>query len=308
MKTIITTALILFSAIAAAQESTITKVIKDGQVYNLNEAFSSREYFIDTSTGSETITDADITTAGKKVWNEYTTNDTITYSGAYGSTGIPHIHEALADSIYIKQSDGIKFFVEGQADSVQANGLVAYTRSPITAIVKTAGEVSFYGNVTQHTETGSAPLDPNQLLWDGAGIEGYPNSTGQPPGNWSQVSATYSLESTTVFDGTTAVNVLGSDNTTHIRTSEASYNPAGYAGGKTYTFTCKVYVVSGTPADSRVTLYDVTGGSIISNTATQTGVWEDLTVTFTPSSAGGFRLYLYAGGQTIYDRMKLVEN
>lgn len=161
---------------------------------------------------------------------------------------------------------------------------------------------------------GCPPVPAGQLLEDWAGVDGYCDSTGEPGAGWLEiptnpaVGGDFSVETTTVFQGTTAINVVGTSAAHHIRTN--LWTPSGFADTNTYTFTCKVYVVSGTLADIDVALYDGTGGFVYTNNPTATGEWQTLTLAnWNPASSSTFRIYLFSGnGEVIFDQMLLVQD
>ena len=130
-------------------DPTVTYFIKDAPS---TSAPAELAYNFQSNTGSITLADSDIVLSGSKVWTRFTTNDTITVPTGITNLYVPFGLEALADSIYIKKGVGVDFYVEGVTGAITTDGLVAYTRSPISGVFDGANSVSFYGNVTQYTE------------------------------------------------------------------------------------------------------------------------------------------------------------
>lgn len=158
--------------------------------------------------------------------------------------------------------------------------------------------------------TDSCTIPVGQLAGDWAGVDGYCDSTGQPTGDWVELSGGVFSVSSSAYQGTTCIRLVGNDYNSQIRTNQITWLPAGVVNTDVIEVTAKVYVESTLDAvgDIYMVLYDNVAGFGTPARATTIGAWHDLTASLTVQSNEGIRLYFYAYGEARFDKIKLVNN
>lgn len=159
------------------------------------------------------------------------------------------------------------------------------------------------GNVIQVDNLKIVPVH----LYDGiAGAEGSPDATAEPPNNWSlNGTAVDAVETTTVLQGTTALNASGSASGDYIWTDDILTDVAVGQRVRASGY----YNVQTTGTNQRILFFNSGGSpstSIFNLDQTSPGTWRFFSVEYTRQNTGFFDIEIQPSeGEIILDRVKI---